>query len=179
MDWNKPFIMKNISGGKLVVGVISLKDTDFMNINPLSYPQTIIEKIERLHGLGKVLAQNGSFHDEGNETIVHAEDLKTAEDHAYTIFNPNQEKAVNTTPINSSNNFTVTNLLEESYENPSDYELMKAAEFLAQHWRKVEADVKRLTDIKYLEFLLKMANENNIAGKKVELIEEKIKELNS
>lgn len=176
MDFSQPFVVRNESGGKLVIGTLVIEHGYSKEIHPLRYPAETIIRLETMQKLNRIFIEEAEPIQEP-EKLVSAEDLQTKEGHEYTIFNPDREKSISVQPVSSGKAVEVTSLTDSEPDVYSDYDRMKATDFLNQHWRKVESEIKKIDQPGRLAFLLEMAEGNEVAPKKIELIKQRIAEI--
>lgn len=184
MDWSKPFLVKNISHGRIVVGALVVQHNEAKEVNPLHYSNKAIEQLRQFHMINAIEVTNDFIEakkaDGNSYGVSKIESIKNihGETNSHVIFDPH--KAINTEIISTGKAIKVENLTSESSAVEVEYseiDEIEAREFLNKHWKTVQADVNKLTNKRKLNFYLSVATEWAVADKKIEILKNRITEL--
>jgi hypothetical protein len=162
--YEEKFMVKNISGGRIVSNLLSLPHGDSTTINPIGANQDTLKAIEILYSHGKAEISFDIVEDKPKENSNLSVKQVDSENGEHTIFNGlievNETQAGKSVEVEKS--FT-----EESIKK----------DFLEQHWKKIEAQLQEIDNVDVVEGYLELATELGIAGKKLDLLKQRIKEL--
>jgi hypothetical protein len=182
-EGKKIFEIKNVSGGRYVVGALSIPHLHTETIEPAKYSLNALDRIDA--GIRRdELKVNYDVKVESAEEVLNVEHIKSDETSKdAVVYNPNKEfkktKLIEVEAIESGKSVEVTEGLNDSkaikVENNS--EIFDAKDFLELHWKKIESELKDMTNKDALKHILSVASQLEIKGKKFELIEERLAEL--
>jgi len=190
VDWSKPFEIKNISGGRVVIGALSIPHGEVKVIDPMTLNETILTKLKIFNDRKAIEAKNivAMPRDKKELSVSQIETKKSINDdkNEHIIFDPNnnfkKEKAIIITEIDTNKKpIEVVSDIETEEKDivRHKFDKTEALEFLDLHWKKLENMIKNIEDINKLQFYLDLAEKENVAIKKIELIKNRIEELQS
>jgi hypothetical protein len=168
--------IKNISGGRIAMGKFALAHNDSKVINPQDFGDDIVKALDIFLEKGKIEAKfEAKKKDEAkaDSNVVQKESLKNekGETHEHTVYDPEtakKNKLIEVESLNDTDKAVAVNSISKE----------EAEEFLAQHWKKIEKEVEKISDVKKLGKILDVAKELGMDGnKKFELIEDRIENL--
>jgi hypothetical protein len=186
LERNKKFNVKNISGGRIVAGAISIPHLQERVIDPYRVSEEELLKLDIFLSRGHIeISYELPVEEDEEYSVKQVETAKNdrGEKNSHTVFDPTAEKKKGIFSV--ENHDTSKSVQSEQLDNQSkaveveysEVDRIEAVEFLSKHWKKVESEVGQIKSLRKLLFLLKVAKEENVANKKVEIIDSKLKEL--
>lgn len=183
-EGNKVFEVTNKSGGRVVIGGLSIPNKDSKIIETAKYSAQALDKID-LFIRRDFLSVNYDVKVEDLEEVVlnveHIKGEETSKD--AVVYNPDKEykksKLIEVDTIETGKSVEVKEIANNSkaVEVENNSQTFDAKDFLELHWKKIEAELKDMKNKEELSHILSVANQLEIKGKKLELIEERLEEL--
>lgn len=187
MDWNKQFSVKNISKGRVVAGAFSLGYGESRDVDPKRFPESSLKKLMLYKDSGYIEVSNIGTSEKKvkNEadTVRTVETIRNdnGDKREHVVFDPTKkDKAITVKSIDTDKAVKVESLIDDSPAVEvaySEIDKIEALEFLSQHWKRVESEVNKVTSKKKLAFYLEVATQNEVADKKIEIIEDRLGQL--
>lgn len=168
--------IKNISEGRIALGKFALAHNASKVINPIDFSDNTIKDLDILLERGKIEANfdvEAEVKVSKQTDVVKKESLKneSGETHEHTVYDPETAKKNKLIEVESLDN-------NEKAVAVNSITKGEAEDFLAQHWKKIEKEVEKISDVKKLEFIFNVSKELGMHGnKKYELVEERINRL--
>lgn len=199
MDWEKVFSVKNYSGLIIIASGIEIPHgTDSYIVEPFKYSEQAIDQLKNFERRGLIEVTNDvkmSLKTKSGESLpvrkVESADGDSGKSHNHFVFDPESEyqsKSINVQEINMGRGSNVEEIdmgdgakgivLGELKPSVKPMTKDEALELLNLHWKKFESEVKKIEDVRKLNLLQIVAMENGAAEKKVQIIEERITDLN-
>jgi hypothetical protein len=99
--------------------------------------------------------------------VTNTENVKTEHGHEHTVFKPQQDKLINVQEIDTSGKSIKVG-----------FSKVDAVELLEKHWKTLEKEVEKMTDVDNLKLLLATAVElDMVNNKKYEIVKSRIEKL--
>lgn len=155
----------NIANARIVTHAFSLAHDAKTIINPNDFSEEILKDLNVFFERGQI--QFIPVEDEPEKELIqkHTEIIETGLGKQHVVFKP-QDRLINVEEIDLSGK-----AVEVGFNK------MDAIDLLSKHWKSLEKEVGESTDVDKLNLLLSVAKEQEMTGKKLEIIKNRIGEL--
>lgn len=155
----------NTANARVVTHAFSLAHDEETIINPSDFSSEILDDLNVFYSRGQLGFEEVA--DEPKKELLekHTETLKSSNGKEHVVFRP-QDKLINVEPIDTSGK-----AVDVSFSK------MDAVDLLSKHWKTLEKAVANIDKKDELDLLLTVAKENEVANKKIEIIENRLGEL--
>lgn len=196
MDWTKPFSVSNHSGVTVIAGTIQVNDGTYEYfVDPNRHSAYAIELLQGYERRDLIKVTNNvklpklSTNSNGSsvsKVSTAANDSGATNDHF--VFNPLDEgKAITVNEINLGSKLfeeeeidtSGKGIVVSSEKSVAKLQMTKeqATDLLGLHWKKFEAEIKKIEDVKALNLLQVVAIEISAAEKKQQIIQNRLEEI--
>jgi hypothetical protein len=155
----------NHGGSRIVSHAFSLAHGEEVEIETNRLPEHILNDLNIFHARGQI--DFIPLNDEPKKSMFekHTETIHTANGQEHVVYKP-QDKAINVEEIDLSGK-----AVEVGFSK------MDAIDLLGKHWKTLEKEVLETKDVSKLKLLHAVAREQEVTGKKMEIIESRLGEL--
>jgi hypothetical protein len=156
----------NHGGSRIVSHAFSLPHGEEIDIETNRLPEHILNDLNIFHARGQI--DFIPLEDAPKKSIIekHTETIMTANGREHVVYKPQEDKAINVESIDTSG---------KSVE--VGFSKMDAIDLLGKHWKTLEKEVLETKDVSKLKLLHSVAREQEVTGKKMEIIESRLGEL--